>query len=141
MIRGSGRAFKTTGCAALLEDLFFRGGDLAGSLLSESIETVVVRAFCFAFEARSRSALPEERLSRVGAGCAALPEEPLSRGRAGCAALLEDFLFCGARVTDSLLISVSESLLSCDGEVAECLASVVPATLAGTNTLATTWKG
>ena len=45
MIRGSGRAFKTTGCAALLEDLFFRGGDLAGSLLSESIETVVVRAF------------------------------------------------------------------------------------------------
>ena len=84
--------------------------------------------FCFAFEARNL----------VGAGCAALPEEPLSRGRAGCAALLEDFLFCGARVTDSLLISVSESLLSCDGEVAECLASVVPATLAGTNTLATT---
>ena len=110
VIRGSGRAFKTTGCAALLEDLLFCGRDLD-------------RAFCFAFEARSRSALPEERLSRVGAGRAALLNKHLS---------------CGGDETESLLSRTPETSLSCGDDITECLASVVPATLAGTNTLATT---
>ena len=103
MIRGSGRAFKPTGCAALLEDLLFCGGNLTGSLRSEST-TVVIRAFCFAFAPKSRPALPEERPSRVGA----------SR-----AALLNDLLSCDGDETESLLISDPESLLSCGDESTE----------------------